>query len=165
MGLLYPERIWWHEWFLLFRLGTLHFDTNYENWIEGPSLIQPRELHACDIMHMGSSDVIVVAGGRDANETVLTSVEFFVDGAWIQGPDLPKPLYEPTMVSLETAGIILLGGTFSIQGPSSSSIYRLACGESLETCEWIEMELKLSADRYGHNSLLISEGHGALSCI
>ena len=68
----------------------------------------------------GSSDVIVVAGGRDANETVLTSVEFFVNGAWIQ---------------------------------------------SLQTCEWIEMEQKLSADRYGHNSLLISEGHGALSCL
>ena len=55
-------------------------------------MIQSRELHVCEVMKMpGSSDVIVVAGGRDANETVLTSVEFFVNGAWIQGPDLPKP--------------------------------------------------------------------------
>ena len=54
---------------------------------------------------------------------------------------------------------------FSRYGPSSSSIYRLACGDSLQTCEWIEMEQKLSADRYGHNSLLISTGDGTRTCV
>ena len=134
---------------------------NYENWTEGPSLIQPRELHACAIMDSylplteRGPNIIVVAGGRDANETVLKSVEFYDNGTWIQGPDLPKPLYEPTMVRFGSLGVVLMGGTYSIQGPSSSSIYRLACGDSLQTCEWIEMEQKLSVDRYGHNSLLI----------
>ena len=112
-----------------------HENKNKTYWKEGPSLIQPRELHACAIMdtylplYPGGPPIIVVAGGRDANETVLNSVEFYDDGTWIQGPDLPKPLYEPTMVSFGSLGVVLMGGTYSIHGPSS------CWGSTLKNCQ------------------------------
>ena len=134
------------------------------SWISGPPLIQGRELHACEILKYKNSDVIVVAGGRDVNETTLASVEFYDEniGHWIFGPDLPKPLFEPVMVSFSDS-IILVGGTNCISCPSSKSIYQLTCENSnLEDCSWIEMDQKLSFGRYGHNALLIPDN--SLTC-
>ena len=102
-------------------------------------------------------DVIVVAGGRDLDEVALTSTELFVNGQWIQGPDLPKPLSEPTLVPLGNAGMVLMGGTVGIYGPSSGLIYRLACGESFDDCEWMELGVSLMADRYGHSVIGVNE--------
>jgi len=135
------------------------------NWEEGPSMMQAREYHGCTLTSIGDETVLVVAGGRDENETPLSSVEFyfFNTQTWVTGPDLPKSLFEPTMVNMDNVGAILMGGTFSIQGPSSSSIYRLACDDTADSCEWFEMEQKLKADRYGHNAMFIPPT--AKSCV
>ena len=119
-----------------------------------------REYHACatlPVYNRNEPDVIVVAGGRDLDEVALTSTELFVNGQWIQGPDLPKPLSEPTLVPLGNAGMVLMGGTVGIYGPSSGLIYRLACGESFDDCEWMELGVSLMADRYGHSVIGVNE--------
>ena len=64
---------------------------------------------------------------------------------------------EPTVVPLGNAGVVLMGGTVGIYGPSSDSIYRLACGEAFDDCEWMELEVSLMADRYGHSVIGVNE--------
>lgn len=61
-------------------------------WEVGPSMIQAREYHGCTLTSIGDETVLVVAGGRDENETPLSSVEFyfFNSQTWVAGPDLPK---------------------------------------------------------------------------
>ena len=147
---------------MLFVAETLHFNDQYDGWAQGPPLLEAREYHACAIIPRtsyedGSTDVIVVAGGRDVDEVALTSTELLVNGQWMKGPDLPKPLSEPTLVSLGNAGVVLMGGTVGIYGPSSDSIYRLACGEAFDDCEWMELEVSLMADRYGHSVIGVNE--------
>ena len=62
------------------------------DWEEGPSMMQAREYHGCTLTSIGDETVLVVAGGRDENETPLSSVEFyfFNSQSWVAGPDLPK---------------------------------------------------------------------------
>ena len=91
------------------------------------------------------------------DEIALTSTEIFMNVQCMQGPDLPKPLSEPTLVPLGNTGVVLIGGTVGIYGPSSSSIYRLACGEAFDDCEWMELEVSLMADRYGHSVIGVNE--------
>lgn len=76
-------------------LGTLINQLDLEdgsNWEEGPSMMQAREYHGCTLTSIGDETVLVVAGGRDENETPLSSVEFyfFNTQTWVTGPDLPK---------------------------------------------------------------------------
>ena len=110
-----------------------------------------------DLIFVWPGNIIVVAGGRDVDEIALTSTEIFVNGQWMQGPDLPKPLSEPTLVPLGNTGVVLIGGTVGIYGPSSSSIYRLACGEAFDDCKWMELGVSLMADRYGHSVIGVNE--------
>merc|ERR1711894_716122 len=102
-----------------------------------------RELHACENMLLNGGNnnqfsVIVVAGGRDADGNILKSVEMLqTEGpeenwVWKQGPDLPKALYEPTLVQYGNVGLILAGGNScefppKTICPSSRDIYRLEC--------------------------------------
>ena len=147
---------------MLFFSETLHFNDQYDGWVQGPPLLEAREYHACAIIPRtsyedGSADVIVVAGGRDVDEVALTSTELLVNGQWMKGPDLPKPLSEPTLVSLGNAGVVLMGGTVGLFGESSDSIYRLACGDAFDDCEWMEMGVSLVADRYGHSVIDVDD--------
>ena len=138
----------------------MHLNDKRDGWVQGPNLRVAREYHACatlPVYNGNEPDVIVVAGGRDVDEVALTSTEIFLNGQWMQGPDLPKPLSEPTLVPLGNAGVVLMGGTVGIYGPSSGSIYRLACGEAFDDCEWMELEVSLMADRYGHSVIGVNE--------
>ena len=60
---------------------------------------------------METVNVIIVAGGRDANGTILKSVEIYSPQSedWIPGPDLPQALYEPTLVPYGNIGVVLAG--------------------------------------------------------
>ena len=147
---------------MLFSSETLHFNDQYDGWTQGPPLLEAREYHACAVIPRtsyedGSADVIVVAGGRNVDEVALTSTELLLNGQWMKGPDLPKPLSEPTLVSLGNAGVVLMGGTVGLFGESSDSIYRLACGDAFDDCEWMEMGVSLMADRYGHSVIQVDE--------
>ena len=59
-------------------------------------------------------ELIVVAGGRDANGTILKAVEIYDEdnGDWVAGPDLPKGLYEPTLTRFGNVGVVLAGEPF-----------------------------------------------------
>ena len=41
--------------------------------------------------------------------------------------------------------------------PHLIQFYRLACGEAFDDCEWMELEVSLMADRYGHSVIGVNE--------
>ena len=65
--------------------STLYYNYNTEQWINGPSLIQARRIHAAGIVtdEVTDENFVVVTGGH-ANG-YLDSTEILQDGNWVQG--------------------------------------------------------------------------------
>lgn len=77
----------------------------------GPSLLVGRKQHGCGSYQDGSDMILVVAGGRDKDNTILSSTETFKLGtnAWTPANPLPRAMYGMASVSIEQ-GVIILGG-------------------------------------------------------
>ena len=120
------------------------FNSDFENWIEGPPLKFARSLHSCTMIKTnGQSNnlSIVVAGGN--NGTVMSSVEILDEGSneWRAGTDLPQGTSNAMMVADSNDGVVLIGGMYS--AGLLDKLYHLADANA----NWIEMSQKLKKGR------------------
>ena len=60
---------------------------NFSNeWIEGPSLNEPRYRHACGKMTMKGKTILVVAGGRNKDSVELLDTSLLdIEQKWVKG--------------------------------------------------------------------------------
>ena len=71
------------------------------------------------------------------------------------GPKLPVTIYRAQMVEDPSGGVIVIGGTTSLQ-IYSASLYRLA--HAGVGAKWVELPQKLSTGRYHHVAILVPDG-------
>ena len=65
-----------------------------QTWKQGPLLTNGRFFHACGILKDGNDYIIVIAGGLDDQNFMLSSVELYNFGAgvsWYAGPEMTNP--------------------------------------------------------------------------
>ena len=123
---------------------TFFFNSQFEKWIEGPSLKFARILHNCAMIKTsghGKKLSVVVAGGN--NGTLMSSVEILDEGSreWRAGANLPQGASSGMMVADANDGVIQIGG-LSANG-FLNTLYHLADTNA----EWIDMPQKLKQGR------------------
>ena len=136
--------------------NTYFFNSENENWIEGPQLLTVRGDHSCArIKTDGKSSQysVIVAGGSNSNEGTLSSVELLELGSseWVAGPELPEKILGSSMVEYSDGGVFYIGG-YS-EGRVLDTIFYLAHGKS----EWVEMPQKLKIGTAWATSFLVPD--------
>lgn len=77
--------------------STEVYDPGTDTWREGPTLLEPRSGFGATV----SGETIVVAGGEVFGpDEALSSVEYLVDGVWVDGEALPIGLHGNPLVVL-----------------------------------------------------------------
>ena len=127
---------------------TYFFNTQNENWIEGPQLKYARKLHTCAMIKTSQQNdkLSVIAVGGFIN-THLSSVEILEEGSsqWRDGPNLPLAIAAGMMVADSNNGVVQIGG-YSPSVGYSDKLFHLTAANA----EWIEMPQKLKQGRvYG----------------
>jgi len=125
---------------------------NTEQWTTGPNLNTPRFDHSCaKILAEDGKEIILVIGGYAPEH--LDSVEVLMPGdtQWVEGPPLPKPIYDAQLVQDAAGGVVLIGG-FSIDA-ALDTLYKLS---SLDE-GWQLMDQKLNTPRWEHTAFLIDD--------
>ena len=136
--------------------ATYYYNTDNEQWTQGPSLKHARESHSCGMIrrnHRSQEKSVIVAGGFDFS-CCMTSVEILDEGAteWRQGPDLPIGIQYSQMVEDSTGGVVLVGG-YSHENLYLDTLFQLKHGEA----EWIEIPQRLNLGRFGHTAFLVPD--------
>lgn len=75
---------------------------------------------------------MMVLGGRDKAGATLSSTEVWSPeaGDWVRGPELPWPLEQSCVVSLNTSHVLIIGGLTSlkpIQRLDSAYFFNIRC--------------------------------------
>ena len=126
---------------------TFFFNTQNENWIEGPQLKYARRMHNCAMIKTSQQNKklsVIVVGGY--NYTFMSSVEILEEGSsqWGDGPNLPLATYVGMMVADSNNGVVQIGGVSPVG--TLDKLFHLTDANS----EWIEMPQKLKQGRaYG----------------
>ena len=123
---------------------TYFFNTQNENWIEGPQLKYARKLHTCAMIKTSQQNEklsVIVVGGY--NSTIMSSVEILEEGSsqWRDGPNLPLARYVGMMVADSNNGVVQIGG-YSNQGLLGKLLHLTDAN-----AQWIEMPQKLQKAR------------------
>ena len=150
--------------------STFLFDFNTHEWSSGPTLLQPRSGHACGSFDFGDSTLLVVAGGKEFNNTAkdnlaLQSVEVLDTKEWSKGwqpaQNLPIELYYGSIVPLpNNKGLIFVGGEQSWRtGWLNINLLEFKCyGQTLDSCLWTANPSRnLAEASHGHVALWIPE--------
>ena len=134
---------------------TYFFNSDNENWIEGPQLKNVRSNPSCARIkeNSQSSKYSVIAAGGNNGVVQLSSVEILEEGAneWVAGPELPREISTSSMVEYSDGGVFLIGGNSKVG--VVDTIFYLAHGQS----EWVEMPQKLKTGRQLVSSLLVPD--------
>ena len=135
--------------------NTYFFNSENENWIDGPELWTVRGDHSCARIKKDgqSSQYSVIAAGGNNFDGLLSSVEILEEGAneWVTGPELPREISSSSMVEYSDGGVFLIGGYSERR--VIDTIFYLAHGQS----EWVEMPQKLKTGRQLVSSLLVPD--------
>ena len=123
---------------------TFFFNTQNENWIEGPQLKYARLTHTCAMIKTSQQNKklsVIVVGGF--NDTFMSSVEILEEGSseWCDGPNLPLATFVGMMVADSNNGVVQIGGATPLG--LSDKLFHLTDANA----EWIEMPQKLKKGR------------------
>ena len=126
--------------------STYFFNTESENWIEGPALKVGRIDSTCGRIKKDSQSsqyTTIVIGGKDPEGNILSSVEILDDGSieWQTGPELPLPNHAASLVEDSQGGVIIIGGCKGSY--NLGSLLHLTDAKS----NWAEMSQKLKTPR------------------
>lgn len=134
---------------------TYYFNTENEEWTEGPQLMNKRTFHSCGRIRRNSQSQelsIIVAGGYYGS--YLSSVEILDLGSdkWEKGPELPYGIDSFQMVEDPKGGVFLVGGS-SGKNSYTDDLFQLQHGDA----DWIKMKQKLKIGRKWHVAFLVPE--------
>ena len=138
--------------------NTYYFNTEKENWTEGPQLKIGRFDHSCGIVWKDSQSKefsLIVAGGW--SQSILSSVEILDLGSnnWRTGPNLPFGIYKSEIVVDQIGGVVLVGGNSISNHRYLDTLFKLPHGG--EGAKWIKMEQKLKIGRNDHVAFLVPD--------
>jgi len=135
---------------------TYFFNSEDNNWRDGPALKEGRNFPSCGKLKKDSQSseyVVIVAGGADASSSI-TSIEVLEDGSsdWIEGPEFPIGISGASMVEDSNGGVIVVGGMFD-DNSYSNKLFHLAHAKA----EWVEMPQKLKVPRDYTTAFLVPD--------
>ena len=114
----------------------------------GPKLLTKRSGHGCGMISIKSKDVAFVAGGEDDNGPLKTT-EYLVLGdeipAWKSGPVLSVEVQFARLIPSRNKLSL-----FSIGGTDGTTIEKLVCQDTPQSCQWEEIGTQLKFARRGH---------------
>ena len=140
-------------------------------WRSAGALIHSRHKHACGVLRVpsfgnGTTSVVIVAGGTDAQNSIITSVEMVtlvnveelvqsgmvLVKSWDLGPTLPLPLSDAASTTTsDQKSMFVIGGATTVATERSQSVLKLSCSHGLDDdvsmlqCSWnaiTDFELK-----------------------
>ena len=113
----------------------------------GPKLLTKRSGHGCGMISIKSKDVAFVAGGEDDNGPLKTT-EYLVLGdeipAWKSGPVLSVEVQFARLIPSRNKLSL-----FSIGGTDGTTIEKLVCQDTPQSCQWEEIGTQLKFARLG----------------
>ena len=133
---------------------TFWFNIIDAKWSSGPTLNTARRSHGCGKIYDSKQGAfLIVSGGMGIREQAFTinSTEILKPGSneWKEGPTLPMPIDQATIVEDHARNRILLvggcGGFVGEQGPLNK-IYQLA-SPLTETSQWEELPQRIQIGR------------------
>ncbi len=129
----YPTESWLYD-----------LDADTGKWTSVPSMTTGRHGHACGILSVSGSQVVVVAGGRLAYQ----SVELWTVGSnrWIAGPTLPIPISYATSIGGQNGDSMIVAGGMDNGLNHLTHLYELRCSSQVD-CFWNKMEQSLKCGR------------------
>ncbi len=88
------------------------------------SMSKPRDSAASVMLTVNGIEALWITGGLGVSQTVMDSTEYLSMTGWIEGPDLPMPLYRHCMVKLDESTVILIGGsTLDVTAITHTHVY------------------------------------------
>ena len=125
---------------------TFYFNTEDEEWVEGPRLLKGRRTMGCGKLRSDESSPqysIVVTTGMSESSFVSSS-EILDPGAnkWRQGPEVRYAMRFASMVEESNGGVLLIGGS-SYEINLLDTLFYLPHAQA----EWIELPQKLKVPR------------------
>ena len=137
--------------FLLFKSfqnldTTWVFNTETEEWSQGPTMNEKRAWHSC--FYDGQTKSIFVVGGYNGNTSATTEQWNLDTYQWISTPDLPEPLVNSAGVASKSSHIVgFLAGGYN--GDTTDKIYGLGRSDLV----WVVMPQKLQTARRDHSMI------------
>ena len=122
------------------------FNTETQEWSQGPSMNQKRRYHSCFYDDQTNS-VFVVAGGSDGNILASTEQWNLDTNQWISTPDLPEPLrYSARVASKSRQFVGYVAG-----GETNAGNTNKVLGLRRNYLVWEVMPQQLQTARYQHS--------------
>ena len=131
------------------------FNTETEEWSQGPSLKEKRGYHSC--FYDDQTNSIFVVGGQNSHPhnpdnqiRVATTEQWRLDSnQWVSTPSLPEPIKTSAGVASKSIQYIgyIAGGTNGEAGLATNKVYGLRRRDLV----WEVMPQKLKTARYYHS--------------
>ena len=134
---------------------THFFNTENQNWVEGPALKVGRTFLTCGRIRKDSqsSQYTTIVIGGEGKDGMLSSVEILDDGSseWQTGPELPFPNGGASLVEDSQGGVLIIGG---YNGRNNlGSLLHLTDAKS----NWEVMPQKLKTPRYSVTAFFVPD--------
>ena len=122
------------------------FNTETQEWSQGPSLKEKRYGHSCFYDDQTSS--IFVVGGSNGN-TLATTEQWRLDtNQWISTPDLPEPLYNFAGVASKSSRFVgFVAGGYNMYAGRTNKVLGLRRSDLV----WEVMPQQLKIARWRHS--------------
>ena len=126
---------------------TWVFNTQTEEWSQGPSMNQKRDYHSC--FYDDQTNSIFIVGGYNGNHLATTEQWNLDTNQWIMTPDLPEPLSSSAGVASKSGQIIgFIAGGWN-NGETTNKIYGLRRSD----LTWEIMPQKMQTARKLHSMI------------
>ena len=124
------------------------FNTETEEWTQGPTMKEKRELHVC--FYDSKSNSIHIIGGWNGNNNLATTEKWNLDtNQWESTPSLPEPLNSAAGVASKSIDYI----GFVAGGETNSGYTNKIFGLRRRDLKWEVMQQQLQKARHGHSMI------------
>ena len=131
------------------------FNTETQEWSQGPSMNQKRRDHSC--FYDDQTNSVFVAGGEDDNfNRLATTEQWNLDtNQWISTPDLPEPLsYSAGVASKSSQFVGFVAGGYNnydfkkkVFGLRRRDLVWEVMPQQLQTARWYHSMVNVPADQ------------------
>ena len=119
--------------------STWYLSINNNSWTPGPSMIEPRNFHACSSFVLNNTVYPIVAGSNNGSKTVEFLDLSLESPEWIPGPELHSFQTDLFHVGHK---LVTNGETLFYISTTDNLFFQLEC-ETIEECQWIQLNRQL----------------------